>query len=175
MTSTRSSITNGSKGEVVLEKKGDKWDAQQARRRAGERAVRQDDGGRLQGAQARRPRRSKADDELKKAYELGPDKAVHVIAFKGADKKLDATFGKSGGLGDAMMLAGKDEIFLVKGYSSWTFARKPKSGATSEILKIDDANATGFEIDNKNGNFVFAKGDSGWTGTVKEKPIARLR
>jgi hypothetical protein len=169
-------ITNGSKGEVVLEKKGDKWElSKPVVAPANEQFVKTmvDAFKELKLVDRAAP---KADDELKKTYELGPDKAVHVIAFKGPDKKLDATFGKSGGLGDAMMLDGKPEIFLVKGYSSWTFAKEAKEWRNREILKIDDANATSFEIDNKSGNFVFTKasgadGGNAWTGTFKKKPI----
>jgi hypothetical protein len=168
-------ITNGSKGEVVLEKKGDKWElTKPVTAPANEQFVKTltDSLKELKVVDRAAP---KADDEEKKTFELGPDKGVHVVAFKGADKKLDATFGKSGGLGDAMILDGKEGVFLVTGYSSWTFAKEAKEWRNREILKLDDAAVTTFEIANKNGDFLFTKadGDAGnaWKGTDKGKAI----
>jgi Domain of unknown function (DUF4340) len=167
-------IHNGSKGEVILEKHDDKWvittpvtaPANQQNCKSlvdnikelkiNDRAV------------------SAADDEAKKTYELTPDKGVHVVATKGGETKLDATFGKSGGLGDAMMIAGKPDIYLVKGYSSFMYGREVKDWRDREIFKIDDANVATLEIDGKNGKFVFTKNDKDFTGTFKGKPIDRL-
>ncbi|MBC7052039.1 hypothetical protein G6O46_23810, partial [Salmonella enterica subsp. enterica serovar Enteritidis] len=38
-------------------------------------------------------------EDQKKEFQFEKDKAVHVVAQKGSDKKLDATFGKSGARG----------------------------------------------------------------------------
>ena len=168
-------VTNGNKGEVVLEKKGDKWElTKPVNAPANDQFVKTltDSLKELKIVDRAAP---KADDEAKKTFELTPDKGVHVVAFKGADKKLDATFGKSGGLGDAMILDGQDEVYLVKGYSSWTFAKEAKEWRNRDILKVDDAAVTTLEIANKNGDFLFTKadGDAGnaWKGTMKGKPI----
>jgi len=169
-------ITNGSKGEVVLEKKGDKWQlTKPVTAPANEQFVKTlvDSLKELKLVDRAAP---KADDESKKTFDLTADKGVHVIAYKGADKKLDATFGKSGGLGDAVILEGKDEVFLIKGYSSWTFAKEAKEWRNREILKLDDAAITSLEIANKNGDWIFTKADgdggSNWKGVDrKNKPI----
>ncbi len=170
-------ITNGSKGEVVLEKKGDKWElSKPVSAPANDQFVKTlvDALKELKLVDRAAP---KADDETKKMYELTPDKGVHVIAFKGADKKLDATFGKSGGLGDAVILDGKDEVFLIKGYSSWTFAKEAKEWRNRDILKIDDAAVVSMEIANKNGDWIFTKtdadGGNNWKGVEakKNKPL----
>ena len=116
----------------------------------------------------------KADDDAKKTYELTPDKAIHVVATKGGEKQLDATFGKSGGLGDAMMVDGNPDILLVKGYQSYLYGKEVKEWRDREIFKLDDANVATMELDGKNGHFVFTKNDANWTGTFKGKPIDRL-
>ncbi len=168
-------IINGSKGEVVLEKKGDKWEVTKP-----------------VNAPANQTNVKSLVDNIKdlkivdrvsgakpEDYDLQPDKAVHVIASKGGETKLDARFGKSGGLGDAFIMEGKPDILLVKGYSSWMYGKEVKDWRDRDILKIDDANVTTFEIDNKNGKFVFTKGEkdggaNDWVGTHDKKPIPSL-
>jgi hypothetical protein len=172
-------IVNGSKGEVVLVKHGDTWELEKpVEAPANQTNVKSllDNMKELKVADIAA---AKADDAQKKTYDLVPDKAIHVTAFKGADKKFDATFGKSGGLGNAMMLAGSPDILLVSGYSSWMYGREAKDWRDREIYKFDDAQVTSLELDNKNGHFLFTKaeGDGGagdWSGTLDKKPIARF-
>jgi hypothetical protein len=167
-------VTNGSKGEVVLVKQGDKWElSKPLTAEANQQNVKSlvDN---IKELKISDRAISNADEEAKKTYELTPDKAIHVVVTKGNETKLDATFGKSGGLGDAMMILGKPDIFLVKGYSSWMYGRETKDWRDREIFKLDDANVATFEMDNKNGKFVFTKGDKDFTGTFKGKPIANL-
>lgn len=168
-------ITNGSKGEVVLEKKGDKWEVTKPVDAPANQTNAKSLVDNIKDLKITDRAISNADADAKKTYELTPDKGVHLVVYKGPDKKLDATFGKSGGLGDAMMIEGKPDIFLVKGYSSWMYTREVKDFRDREIFKIDDANVTTMEIDNKNGKFVFTKDDKDFTGgTFKGKPIANL-
>lgn len=115
-----------------------------------------------------------ADDALKKQYELDDAKGVHVVTSKGGEKKLDATFGKSGGRGNMVMLPGNKAIFAAKGYSGWMYAREAKDWRDKEIFKFDDANASAVTISNPNGEFVFAKDGDKWTGKLKGKAIERL-
>jgi hypothetical protein len=115
-----------------------------------------------------------ADDALKKQYELDDAKAVHVVTSKGADKKLDATFGKSGGRGNMVMVPGNPGVFAAKGYSGWMYAREAKDWRDKEIFKFDDANATEVTISNANGDFVFSKDGDKWGGKLKGKAIERL-
>lgn len=164
-------IVNGSKGEVVLEKHGDKWEITKPVDAPANQTNVKSLVDNMKELKLTDVATNNADDESKKTYELTPDKAVHVMAFKGADKKFDATFGKSGGLGDAMMLEGKPEIYLVKGYSSWMYAKEPKDWRDREILKFEDADVTSIALDGKNGHFLFTKNDKDWTGTDDKKPI----
>jgi hypothetical protein len=165
-------ITNGSKGEVVLEKHGDKWElTKPVNAPANQTNVKSLLDNIKDLKLVDRVGGAKPED-----YDLQPDKAIHVVASKGGESKLDARFGKSGGLGDAIMLADKPDVLLVKGYSSWMYGREVKDWRDREILKLDDANVASFELDNKNGKFVFTKGDkdggaSDWTATHDKKPI----
>jgi hypothetical protein len=52
-------------------------------------------------------------------YELSDDKAVHFVAWKGADKADDLYFGKSGSRGQMARVGGKDGVYTTSGYSSY--------------------------------------------------------
>jgi hypothetical protein len=168
-------ITNGSKGEVVLEKHGDKWElTKPASAPANQTNVKSLVDNMKDLKVVDRVSGAKPED-----YDLQPDKAVHVVAMKGADKKLDARFGKSGGLGDAFMLEGNPDIFLVKGYSSWMYGRETKDWRDREMYKLDDAQVASFEINGPHGKLVFTKGDkdggaNDWTGMHDKKAIPSL-
>ena len=169
-------IVNGSKGEVVLEKHGDKWELTKPVDAPANQTNVKSVVDNLKELKVADRATQGADEESKKRYDLMPDKAIHVIAFKGADKKVDRTFGKSGGLGDAMMIAGNPDIYLVTGYSSWMYGREPKDWRNREMFKLEDADITSLELTGKNGDFVFSKGekDGGgteWAGLHDKKPI----
>jgi len=171
-------ITNP-KGEVVLEKQGEKW---QVTKPLTAPANQSNVKSLLDGMKDLKlvdVAVTKADDDSKKTYELTADKQVHVVAFKGGEKKLDLVFGKSGGLGDAVMLENNPDIFLAKGYQSWAFGREVKDWRDKEIFKFEDTNVASYSITNKNGAFVFTKGEkdggpSDWMGTLNKKPIPSL-
>jgi hypothetical protein len=173
-------IVNGSKGEVVLEKHGDKWDITKPVNAPANAANLKSLIDNMKDLKIVDRGVAKADDEAKKTYELTPDRGIHVTAMKGADKKLDAVFGKSGGLGDAMMLEGNPDILLVKGYSSWMYGRDLKDWRDREMFKLEDSNIDSFEIDGAHGKFVFTKGGgkdggtSDWVVIHDKKPIPNL-
>jgi len=168
-------ITNGSKGEIVLEKKGDKWElTKPVSAIANQTNVK---------SLVDNMKDLKVVDQVVGAkpedYDLQPDKAVHVVATKGGDKKLDARFGKSGGLGDAFMLEGNQNLYLVKGYSSWMYGREVKDWRDREMFKFDDAQVASMEITGTHGHFLFTKGDkdggaNDWTGVHDKKAIPSL-
>jgi len=164
-------LTNAEKGDVVLEKKGDAWEVTKpVAAKANQANVKQliDN---MKELKAKEVISAAPSDEQKKEFQFDKDKAVRVVAQKGADKKLDASFGKSGARGQMAMVDGKPGIYTVAGYSSYLYAREVKGWRDTEIFKFDDANASQVSIVNKNGAFSFTKGDK-WAGTFKDKPIA---
>jgi len=173
------SITNGDKGEVVLEKKGDKWQLTKPVSAPANDANVKSLLGNFKDLKVSEVIAKNADEDLKKNYDLDDKKGVHVTAFKGADKKLDVTFGKTGGRGNMASLPGQPGVYAVAGYSSWMYTREPKDWRDKEIWKFDDGNATQLMIVQPDkGTFSFTKGEK-WAGTFSErgkpeKPIANL-
>lgn len=168
------SVQNGSKPEVVLEKKGDTWQVTKpVDAKANQEAIKSIVSN-LKDLKAKEAIVANADEAQKKEYELDGDKAVHVSAWKGADKKLDATFGKSGARGQMAMVEGKPGIYAVSGYSSYLYTREVKGFRDTEIFKFDDANVNNVTIQNKNGTFSFTKDGDKWAGTFKGQPIPRF-
>jgi hypothetical protein len=116
----------------------------------------------------------KLDDDVRKEKQLDPAHAVHVVAWRGTDKKLDELFGKSGTAGQLTVISDKpNAVWAVKGYSSYLYAKEPKDFRDKEVLKFDDANASQVTIVNAHGTLSFTKGDK-WVGTFDQKPIARF-
>ncbi|APS00712.1 DUF4340 domain-containing protein [Pajaroellobacter abortibovis] len=166
-------ITNGSKGEIVLEKQGDRWKMTKPIAVG----VRQDHVRHLldnvKDIKIKEMITLQADDALKNQYELDEGHAVHLIAWKGGEKKIDCSFGKFGGRGELMMVADRPEIFAASGYSSYHYTREAKNWRENEIFKFDDSAVSHWSIDRKGASFSFTKGDK-WAGTFQGKPITRL-
>jgi hypothetical protein len=120
----------------------------------------------------------KLDDDVRKDKQLDAAHAVHVVAWKGADKKVDELFGKSGAAGNLVVAASQpDAVYAAKGYSSYLYAKEAKDFRKKDILKFDDAAATQVTVTNAHGAFAFSKGDKSpdkWTGAVGGKPIPRF-
>ncbi len=104
-------------------------------------------------------------------YQLDATKGVHVVGYKGGDKKVDITFGKQGGRGELVSIGGNPGIYAVSGYVGYQYTREPKDWRQNEIFKFDDANATAFTIENKNGLYSFTKNGDAWAGSLKGQPI----
>ncbi len=171
------SITNADKGETVLEKKGTgpdaKWEVTKpVVAPANQSNVKQllDN---MKELKAKEVISAAPSEDQKKEFQFEKDKPVHVVAWKGADKKVDESFGKSGARGQMVMVEGKPGIYVASGYSSYLYARELKGWRDTEIFKFDDANANQLTITNKSGTLSFTKGDK-WAGTFKDKPIADL-
>jgi hypothetical protein len=180
------SITNGDKGEVILQKvsdpKGEATDAGPAMKwvltkpvsaDANQQAVK-DILGNLKDIKVESQINLKLDDDVRKEKQLDSSKGVHVVAWKGTDKKLDDLFGKSGTAGQLVVVADKpDLVWAARGYSAYLYTKEPKDFRDKEIFKFDDATAATVTITNAHGTLVFTKGDN-WTGTYDKRPIARL-
>jgi len=158
-------ITNADKGTVTLEKQGDKWVITQPVTAAANQ-------GEVKGLldKATEILAATADDDLKKQYNLDDAHAIHLVAFKGTDKKIDDTFGKSGGRGEMMMVAGKPQIIAASGFSSYVYGREVADWRDKELIRFDDSNAASVAIENTHGKFSFTKGDK-WAGTFNGAPI----
>jgi hypothetical protein len=180
------SIANGDKGEVVLQKvpdpRGEATDAGPATMwvltkpvsaPANQQAIK-DIVGNLKDIKVESQVNLKLDDEVRKEKQLDAAKGVHVVAWKGADKKADDVFGKSGTAGQLVVTASKpDAVFAAKGYSAYLYTKEPKDFRDKEVFKFDDTTASQVAITNAHGTFAFNKGDS-WAGTFDKKPIVRF-
>jgi hypothetical protein len=162
-------ITNGDKPAVTLQKQGESWMVMPVNAPANQSNVKSmlDN---LKELKATEIVATKPDDDVKKSYNLDAAHAVHFIGFKGADKKVDDWFGKSGGRGEMMIVEGKPQVVAASGYSSYLYTREVADWRDKEIFKFDDTNATSVTITNKSGKFSFTKGDK-WAGTVDGHPI----
>lgn len=169
------SIQNADKPEVVLEKKGENtWVLVKPVEAPANQTNVKSLIDNLKELKAKESIVAEPTDEVKKEYQFEPSKAVHVVAYKGGDKKLDMQFGKSGARGQMAMVDGKPGIYAVTGYSSYLYTRETKGWRDGEIFKFDDANATQMTIEGKNGTLSFTKGDDKWAGTHKGQAIARF-
>ncbi len=116
----------------------------------------------------------KLDDEVRKQKQLDPAHALHLIAWKGGEKKIDELFGKSGNAGELVVVTDQpDRVWAAKGYSSYLYAKEAKDFRFKEMLRFDDASATQVTIVNTHGTLSFTKGDT-WSATMDKKPIARF-
>ena len=181
------SITNGDKGEVLLERVADAKAAAGAdggagsvwqmtkpmKAQANQQAIK-DLVANLKELKIDSQINLKLDDDVRKDKQLDAAHAVHVVAWKGADKKVDEMFGKSGPAGNLLVLADKpDQVWAAKGYSAYLYTKDAKDFRDKEIFKFDDGNASQITIVNSHGTLSFTKGDK-WVGTLDKKPIARL-
>jgi hypothetical protein len=124
------SITNAEKGEVVLEKKGAgaeaKWELTKPVKAMANQANVKQLLENMKELKAKEVIAQAPSEDQKKEFLFDKDKAVHVAAWKGADKKLDINFGKSGARGQMAMVEGKPSIYSVNGYSSYLYMRELK-------------------------------------------------
>ncbi|HZU84464.1 MAG TPA: DUF4340 domain-containing protein [Polyangiaceae bacterium] len=180
------SITNGDKGEVLLEKvpdpKAEATDAGPAMTwvltkpvsaAANQQAVK-DVITNLHDLKVDSPVSIKLDDEVRKQKQLDPAHAVHVVAWKAGSKVVDELFGKSGPAGELVVVADKpDQVWAAKGYSSYLYTKEPKDFRFKELFRFDDANASQVTITNSHGVLSFTKGDK-WVATLDKKPLPRF-
>ena len=178
------SIVNGDKGEVVLEKTADPnaaatadggaggvWKLTKPIVAAANQQTVKDLVANLKELKVESQVNLKLDDDVRKDKQLDAAHGVHVVAWKGADKKVDETFGKSGQAGELVIVASKpDQVWAAKGYSSYLYTKEAKDYRDKEILKFDDGNAAQVTIVNAHGTLSFTKGDK-WVGTLNKNPI----
>ncbi len=172
---TKLVVKNADKGEVVLEKRDDKW---MVTKPVESPANQQNVKGAIDSLKEIKVTDAINDTpqaaEVYKDYQLDDAKAVHVSAYKGNDVLIDAFFGKSGSRGQMARLASTPGVWVVSGYSSYQFAREVKNWRDTEVLKFEDANVVSLAIDNEEGSYSFSKNGETWSGTFKKNPIARF-
>jgi hypothetical protein len=181
------SITNGDKPEIVLQKVADPggpetdagaattWEVVKPVQAHANQQTAKDLVTNLHTLKVESKINLTLDDAVRKDKQLDPAHAVHVVAWKGADKKVDESFGKSGTAGQLVVVTDKpDAVWAAKGYSSFLYTKEAKDFRNKEILKFDDANATEATIVNSHGTFVFNKSGDKWTATFDKKPLARF-
>jgi hypothetical protein len=161
---TKLVIKNADKSNVTLEKKGDAWELTAPVSAKAEQSNIKSLIDNLKELKIKETITRNAD--LYGQYDLTDDKALHVVAYKGADPAVDLYFGKSGSRGQVMRVAGKDGVFVADKYSSFLYTREVKNWRERTILKFEDANAIQVSIENKNGVFGFSKNDDKWSGAV---------
>jgi hypothetical protein len=109
-------------------------------------------------------------DGLYDQYDLSETKALHIVAWKGAEKATDVYCGKSIARGQLARIPGKEGILALvnwgqKGYQGFLYTRSLRSWRETSILKFDEDAAIEVEITNRNGVFQFSKSSGAWTGS----------
>ncbi len=181
------SITNGDKPEVVLEKRaaaggaladggtGETWVMTKPVAATANQQAIKDLVGNLKDLKVDSQVDIHLDDQVKKDKQLDAAHGLHLVAYKGGTKVTDDLFGKSGAVGELVIVAQKpDLVWAAKGYSSYLYAKEAKDFRDKEILKFDDANAAQVTVVNTHGTFTFTKNDTKWVGTLGSKPIERF-
>ncbi|HEY8088298.1 MAG TPA: DUF4340 domain-containing protein [Polyangiaceae bacterium] len=182
------SITNGDKGEVVLQKVAGPgvmvdadagsdgvWELVKPVAAKANQQTAKDIVANLKKLKVESQINLKLDDDVKKDKNLDATHGVHVVAWKGADKKVDEIFGKSGPAGQLVMVADKpDKVWAIStkedAYSAYLYTKEAKDYRDKDIFKFDDANVAQMTIVNSHGTLSFTKGDK-WVGTLDKKPI----
>jgi hypothetical protein len=167
-------ITNGEKGQIVLEKKDDKWWVTKPVSALANQTNLKQLIDNMKEIKATELVASNVTDDIKKGYDLDAAKAVHVVAYKAGDKKVDDSFGKSGSRGEMMMVEGKNNIYSASGYAAYMYNREVKAWRDTEIFKFDDGTVDNITVQNSHGVFSFTKASDKWVGTLQGKPIERF-
>ncbi len=169
---------DGKQTEVVLEKKGETWVMVKPVAYAANQASVKSLVDNLKEVKVSDVIADTATDEQKKSFELEDKKAVHVVASKGGATKVDWLFGKGGGRGQMMMIAGQKGVYAASNYSSWLYSKEVKGWRDSEILKLEEEKITGLSVTNSHGEFVFVKDanakEKAWDGKFKGSKITRF-
>lgn len=164
---TKIELTNKDKGQVVLEKKGDEWRVTKP-----VDAVAND-----ANVKSLIDNLSKLElttqiaqgTEAYEKYDLQGDKALHFVAYKGDAKIAELYLGKSGTRGQMARVGDQEGVYIIKGYSSYVYARDLKGWRKTDIWKFEDKNAVAVEIENKHGKYSFSQNDDKWSASFFER------
>jgi len=99
-------------------------------------------------------------------YEVSDAKGAHMTLSDGSGGKLlDVVFGKKGGRGQMLRVAGTDGVYVDPDYQPFLITKDVKGWRDKTILKIDDKNVTAVEIENANGKYAFHRDGDNWAGS----------
>jgi hypothetical protein len=106
-------------------------------------------------------------------HEVSDAKASHMTISDGAGGKLlDVYFGKKGGRGQMLRVAGTDGVFVDPDYSPFAASKDVKGWRDKSIVKLDDKEVASVEIENANGTFTFKRDGDNWSGAFVKNPNA---
>jgi hypothetical protein len=165
-------IKNADKSSVTLVKKGDAWEVDAPVKAKANAANVRSLLDNLKELKAKEVIDTTA--ATYEQYELVDAKAVHIVAYKGAEKALDMYFGKSGSRGQMGRTATKDGVYVVGGYSSYLYTREVKNWRETGILKFEEENVVQLEVENKNGAFSFSKNGDKWSASFTKREKGKL-
>jgi hypothetical protein len=178
------SITTADKGDVVLEKKAGTWAVTKpVAAAANETNVKQllDN---LKELKIKEVISSAPSVEQKTEFQFDKDKAVHVVTFRGADKKLDVSFGKSGARGQMVMVEGNPAIYTASGYSSplynrdlngWSATPAPDTASARTACAKKDQPGCSVACDAGDAPSCVTLGDILWKAGEKTAALAPLK
>ena len=165
---TKFVLKNKDEPEVVLEKKGDAWTVVKPVDAPADAQAVKSIVENLEKIEVKDVIADTADVHEK--YELTDATALHAQVFKGEEKVLDMYFGKKGGRGQMARMAGdKPTVYLVDGYSSYSWAKDLKGWRDKAIFDFEDGNVIAAEVENKNGKFSFTKDGESWAAKFYER------
>jgi hypothetical protein len=145
---------------VVLEKKGEDWELTSPVKATANKSNVESLLSNLEKLEMQ-DRIASGTDQYEK-YEVDDKQAVHAI------------FGKSGGRGQMTRVHGKDGVYAVKGYSSYTYSRDVKGWRDRTIFKFDEKKVKTASLANETGTFEFAKDGDSWKGTFAKGALPAL-
>ena len=167
------SLSNADKGDFTLAKEGDKWFLTKPVHALANQANVKQLIDNLKELKTTEIVASTATEEMKKNYDLDAAHAVHVVAWKGAEQKVDESFGKTGSRGQMVMVGDKPAVYAAKGFAVSLYNREQKGWRDTEVFKFDDANASSITVDSPAGAFSYTTGEK-WAGTFKGHAIDRF-
>lgn len=103
-------------------------------------------------------------------YDLTEDRALHIVAWRGADKVVDLFCGKGSTDGQLVRLTDRDGMFALinwgpQGYAGFLFTRTLQDWRETSIFEFAEGDAVRIEIHNENGALLFTKTDGKWVAS----------
>lgn len=103
-------------------------------------------------------------------YDLTDEKALHIVAWRGAAKVVDLLCGKGSVEGQLVRLPDRDGIFALvnwgpQSYQGFLFTADLRSWREAGIFKFAPAEAMRIDVTNPHGRFSFVREDGRWVAS----------